>query len=177
MLIRNQQYPLWATPLRRRQLVQMFLHSEGGACIFGHGQDCPELEKHIYEVFSEWVIDDWKADDRLERSIAWEKEKRRMHAAPLKKLWKRGKFDAIARDLYLSNRPTFRVLAIGIHAFSQQRVAKVEIPALEKTIWVNISGVKLSKNKLRKLFRHQKGYLPEEVYEIIQQRIRGYLSG
>ena len=164
-----QQYPLWATPERRQQLVEMF--QSGAFCVFGHGQDCPchkhqgkvkhlrqelhdlipSLDKdthshlwvrygatvhaldkvgdkflaHSFDLVSEQVIEDWKADDRFARSIAWQQEQRRMHAAPLKKLYRRGQFDSIARDIYLNNRPIFRVLAIGVHAFTQHTVAKV----------------------------------------------------
>jgi len=134
-----------------------------------------EMElQDLYTAMSEDAIAEWKQEDRVERSIAWKLEERRLHAAPLKKLWRRGDgYDAIARDIYLAERPTFRVLAVGVNSFSQQRVAKVAITALEKVIWVNISGVKLSKNKLRKLFR--RGDVPEEIYEVIEQRIRCYL--
>lgn len=216
------EYPLWATPSRRRQLVETWLEW-GNRCLLGHSC-CFELSHYllkrarlvkigvavqlpvfdpetdlpkpgvyfntfkaedalaetlewvggVYFVKEEALIEDWKTEDRLERSITQKREQRLLHAAPLKRLWHRGDgFDAIARDAYLANRPTFRVLAVGVHAFTQQRVAKVEITALEKTIWVNISGAKLSKNKLRKLFR--RGDVPEEIYSIIEQRIRCYL--
>ncbi len=56
------------------------------------------------------------------------------------------------------------VQAIGVGAFTFQRVVKVEIPALEKVIWVNIPRpAGMGKNQRRKLVRYGKGKLPEEL--------------
>ena len=142
---------------------------------FGHKQVAvPELEVlDLYTAKSEEAISEWKRDDTVERSILQKLEERRLHAAPLKTILKRGQFDSIARHIYLSNRPIFRVLAVGVNA-KAQRVAKVEIPGLEKIVWVDISGMKLSKSKLRKLSRHP-GNMPEAIYAIVRRRVESYL--
>lgn len=167
-------YPLWATPERRAYLVQLFLDS-GGFCVHGHGIFCPQLRKHGYEFFSEELIDWWKADDREERAYLHRLETRRIHAAP--RIRRRGQFDSIRREQYLADRPQFILLGIGVNAFTQHRVAKVEIPELDKVVWVDISRVNLSKNRLRKLTRHarQSRGVPQEIYDQVAKAVRRHI--
>ena len=165
-------YPLWATPERRACLVELFLQS-GGFCIH-EGISCMN-PAHSYPVVSEDIIELWKADDREERSYVWQRERHLMHRAP--RIRRRGRFDSIRREQWLAERPQFIVVAIGVNAFTQHRMAKVEIPELEKTVWVDISCVKLSKNKLRKMTRHachSKG-VPEELHKTVAKAVRRYV--
>lgn len=167
-------FPLWATPDRRDWLVELFTQSRG-LCIWGHGSNCPDLLADCYQVMSEDLITTWKADDRAERAGAWKREQRRLHATP--RITKRGPFDTIAREEYLAHRPLFRVVGLGVGAFTFKRVALVEIPALRASIFVDLTGIAISRNKLRKLFRHGKGGCPTELYDRIQHEVRRYLSG
>lgn len=124
---------------------------------------------------SSWVIQEliafWKAYDREERARLWKREQRRLHAAP--QLRKRGGFDSIRREQYLADRPVWHIVAIGLNAFTQHRVAQVEIPGLKKLIWVDLSGIKLeaSKSKLRKLARYKRGALPKGMVEQVESRV------
>ena len=165
-------YPLWATPERQACLVRMFLKS-GGFCIH-EGISCMN-PTHSYPVVSEDIIELWKADDREERSYVWKREKYLMHRAP--RIQRRGPWDTIRREQWLAERPQFKLLAIGVNAFTQKRMAKVEIPEFEMTIWVDISSVKLSKNKLHKLTRHahRSRGVPPEIYDLVKKAARRYL--
>ncbi len=178
-----QQYPLWATPARRARLAELF------------AQKLPEISAQFYRnldrvmfgdmSLGEYVdfltrdightlIEYWKEDDRDERSYLWRLEKRRMHANP-RKLGKRGgPYDSIHRDQLHAERPVFEIVGIGVSAFSQHRVAKVNIPELHKTVWIDLSGVSLSKNKLRKLARRG-GKVPEEIHDVVTREVRRYL--
>ena len=170
--------PLWATPPRRARLAELF------------AQKLPEITVQFYQnldrvIFgdlsmSEYInlltrdvghslIENWKEDDREERSYLWRLEKRRLHAMP--QIKRRGPFDTIRREQYLAERPTFMVLGIGVTAFTQHMVAKVRIPELDKVIWVDLSGVHVSKNKLRKLARRG-GKVPNEIMNIITREVR-----
>ena len=176
-----QQYPLWATPQRRARLAELF------------AQNLPEVTANFYQsldrvIFgdmsmSEYVnlltrnighdfIEYWKEDDRDERSYLWRLEKRRLHAMP--RIKRRGPWDSIRLEQFLSQRPVFEIAGIGVSAFTQHRVAKVRIPELHKTVWIDLSGVSLSKNKLRKLARRG-GKVPEEIYAIVARGVRRYL--
>ena len=55
-------------------------------------------------------------------------------------------------------------------------MAKVEIPALEKVIWVDLSGVEVSKNRLRKLSRRPGGKIPDAIHKQIAEAVRRYFS-
>ena len=65
-------------------------------------------------------------------------------------------------------------------AFTFRRVARVEIPALEKVLWVDLAGVEISKNARRKLVRYKKGKLPRELEESVFARcaraVKQYLA-
>ena len=170
--------PLWATPPRRARLAELF------------AQKLPEITVQFYQnldrvIFgdlsmSEYInlltrdvghslIENWKEDDREERSYLWRLEKRRLHAMP--KIKRRGQFDSIRREQFLADRPMFEVMGIGVAAFTQHMVAKVRIPELDRVIWVDLSGVHVGKNKLRKMARRG-GKVPPEIYEIITREVR-----
>ena len=164
--------PLWATPQRRAYLVEL-LERSGGLCVYGHGLDCPDPAFDCYGAAEERLIDGWKDDDRDKRAYLWRLEKQRLHS--ILKIKKRGYFDTIRREQYLADRPVFKVVAVGINAFTQRRVAKVEIPELERVIWVDVGGVRLSKNKLRRLSRRPRGDIPEEILEYVAKEVRRYI--
>lgn len=135
-------------------------------------QEMPLADRfHIPPWATRELIALWKEDDRLERSIARKIEKRRLHAAPQIRV--RGPFDSIRREIYLAQRPIFKIVAIGVGAFTQHRVAKVVIPGLKATLWVDISDTALgaSKNKLRKAVRYGKGAVPKDKASLIEERI------
>ena len=166
---------MWSTPPRQALLVRLFLQSEG-RCVHGH-PDCQDFD-HYYSFYSEMAIDLWKADDREEREASWQREKKRLHALP--QIYKRGPFDSIAREIYLAERPLWKIEAVGVGVFTFRRVARVEIPALEKVLWVDLAGVELSKNARRKLVRYKKGKLPREleesVFALCEKAVRRYLA-
>jgi hypothetical protein len=168
------EYPLWATPERRAWLVEL-----AQATFADYGIDL--YTGQLVNPTIEEVIAAWKADDRAKRQQLWKLEVRRLHAAP--QIRRRGPFDSIRREIYLSQRPSFEIVAVGIGAFTFKRMAKVVIPGLKRVVWVDLSGIRpegVSKNKLRKLARYQRGSVPKElvpqVESRVQERIRAYLS-
>ena len=170
-------FPLWATPERRAYLVELFL-KDPLAC------EIDLFTGKLVNPFAEELIVYWKADDRDASSYLWQLERRRLHAAPHRhfprvrtSLW-----DSITREEYLVNRPLWRIEAIGVGALTHKRVAKVEIPELKATLWVDLSGMKLegtSKHKLRKLARRG-GAVPKGLVDQIENRcaeaVRRYLG-
>ncbi len=163
--------PQWSTPPRQAFLVQHFLQSGGQLLLeLGTGQ--------LVDPYAEMVIEVWIALDREEREASWRREKRRLHSLP--QILKRGPFDSIAREIYLAERPLWKIEAVGVGAFTFRRVARVEIPALEKVLWVDLAGVEISKNARRKLVRYKKGKLPRELEESVfarcQRAVAQYLA-
>ena len=177
--------PLWATPGRRAKLAQLFLKEQAefakefynslDLVVFGDLSISELADLLTRRHFCE-LIEAWKAQDRDERSTAWKYEKRHLHQGPNpgRRPFKRGPFDSIAREEYLANRPLWKIDAVGVGALTFRRVARVEIPALEKVIWVDLSGVDegLSKNARRKLVRYRQGKLSKELEESVFARCR-----
>jgi len=130
-------------------------------------------EGHCYELASESVIASWKADDRARDAQLRKLENRHAHAAP--QFLRRGPFDSIRREQFLAERPVFEIVGIGVNAFTQHRVAQVNIPGLKVTRWVDLSGMKtegLSKNQLRKLARYKRGAIPKGMVAQMEARVR-----
>ncbi len=87
---------MWSTPERQAYLVR--LCAQAREFYEEDGRVVPDNNEAI-----ELAIYIWKAVDREEREEAWRREKRRLHALP--EILKRGPFDSIAREEYLSSRP------------------------------------------------------------------------
>jgi hypothetical protein len=115
--------PLWSTPGRQAYLIR--LYAQASEFYEEDGRVVPDNNEAI-----ELVIYTWKALDREEREEAWRREKRRLHALP--EIRRRGPFDSIAREIYLANRPSWKINAVGVGAFTFKKLARVEIPALER---------------------------------------------
>ena len=165
------QFPLWATPVRQAYLVAL-LESSGGLCVYGH-PECVEYE-HFYFALEDRLVNGWKEDDRDERAYLWKLEWLRLHSQ--RRIRTRGAFDTLRREEYLANRPVFRIVSIGVNAFTQRRVAQVELPDLEKKLWIDIGDVELSRNKLRKVSRYpRRGEVPDAINQYIAREMRRYL--
>lgn len=124
----------------------------GGFCVFGH-VDC-QYDGHHYEVFIEGLIDEWKADDREERSIAWKNEARSLHHGDAGRFGR--PFDPVAREVFMADRPAYYLEGLGVNALTVRAAAKIRLPSTNIRFFVDVSSpVKgLSKNKRRKLRRY-----------------------
>ena len=171
--------PLWATPLRVAMLDERFAQSlpETTVQFYDHldvvvfdGMPMSKYVELLTKDIGHHLIEYWKEDDREERSYLWRLEKRLMHAMP--QIKKRGRFDSISRAQYLDERPTFKIVAVGVGAFTQRMVAKVVIPDLgHKVIWVDLTGVHVGKQKLNKLAK-RRGKVPNEIVNIVSREVR-----
>jgi hypothetical protein len=167
--------PLWATPDRQANLahlVSTLLTRQGEITIdlFSGKLDIPKMEEAIRV---------WIALDREEREASWRRERRLLHTLP--PITHRGQFDSIAREIFLAQRPLWRIEAIGIGAFTFQRVLKVNIPGLDKVIWVNLPSVgKVPKHRKRRFLRYGKGSLPEAdedwMFRVVSEAVNRALS-
>ena len=155
--------PLWATPDRQAylaRLVSTLLLKQGEITLdlFSGKLDIPRMEEAIRV---------WITLDREEREASWRRERRFLHALP--PITHRGQFDSIDREIFLANRPLWNIQAVGVGAFTFQRVLKVRIPGLHnEVVWVNLPAPKgVSKNRKRRWLRYGKGSLPEEDEDLM----------
>ncbi|MDO8636728.1 MAG: hypothetical protein Q7R34_10965 [Dehalococcoidia bacterium] len=125
--------------------------------------------RHLPQWTSTELKEYWKADDRDARSYQLKLSRRYMHALP--GIYHRGGYDSIAKSEKLAKRPLWHIVEMGISAFTMGRTAKVFIPGLKATIWVDLSGIKpTTKNAKRRWVRYGKGKAPLSIDEQIQDR-------
>ncbi len=143
--------PQWSTPERRKHLVALFNRC-GGFCVFGDA-GC-QIHEHHYELFIEGIIDSWKAEDRERRSYEWKLEQRQIQDGTYGRFG--GRFDPVARDVFVNERPEYYLVGLGVNPFTYQRVALVRIPSTFIHLFVDVGGVlqEVSKNARRKVLRH-----------------------
>lgn len=179
-------YPLWTTPVRRAHLIKLFGKTKmvdapyelKGFCLDDHchklgaaGILPPECStcfmcRFNYENYIEEVITYWKADDRAEDAALWRRERKLLHAAPLKRGRWGSQFDPVAKDQFFSQRPPFYLEATGISGLTFTRVAKIRIPGTKQRLFVPIPRTKgLSKNARRKLERYGHKRMADAVKE------------
>jgi hypothetical protein len=123
----------------------------------------PYLDKKVMDG----VIESWKAEDRERRNYEWKLEQRQLHDGTYGKYG--SAFDPVARDVFFSNRPEYYLVAMGVNAFSFDRVALIRIPSTSVHLFVDVGGAvqEVSKNARRKALRHRKfsGALKDKIDE------------
>ncbi|MEK7876421.1 MAG: hypothetical protein AAB325_09570, partial [Pseudomonadota bacterium] len=134
---------------------------------------------HLPPWLSTELKEYWKANDREERSCLWKLEKRHLHSLP--GIYHRGNYDSIKKSEDLAKRPLWVIANMGVSAFTLGRVAKVFIPGLKATVWVDLQGIKSpSKRQKRRWVRYGKGKAPLSIDEQIRDRcsqvVRRYLE-
>ena len=163
-------YPKWATPDRQTYLVKLFLKSRG-FCVFGH-KNCL-IPDHHYEVYSECLIDDWKADDRAETLADWLDERQQLHRTADRHYPPTGQFSGVSRDIFFDHQPVYYVVCYGISGLTFKPFVKVRVSSSYVNLYIDLadSFKGLSKSKRRKAIRYGKA-LPSNTREGIEQLIR-----
>ena len=170
--------PKWATPERQAYLVRLFLQS-GGFCVYGH-KPCP-IPQHHYEVFIEGVIRNWIADDKAQRQAEWEVERREIHSLSERRYPIKGQFNALAKDIYLSNQPQYYLEGLAISGVTFNPFAKVRIASSFVHLYINLGNKlrNLSKSRRRKAIRYGKALpieIQREVDRLCNLAVRHYLN-
>lgn len=175
MSMRN---PKWVTPTRQNHLVTLFTRS-GGFCVFGH-KPC-SIPEHHYEVFIEYLIDDWKADDRAQRAADWKAVQRQIHSLGERKYPLHGEFNNIGMDVFYASQPQYYYIGLGISGLTFKPFAEVRLSSSYVKLHVDIGKALkgLSKSKKRKTIRYGIP-LPDGVHNNIIQvcnlAVRHYLE-
>jgi len=121
------------------------------------------------------LIDGWKAEDKATAQVLWNRELQLMHQQPDRKGWKR-RFDPVSRELFLANRPSYYLEAVGVSGLTFTRVAKVRVPSTNVRLFVDAAKSKQpSKHQLRKAKRY--GITPSEterVYDLCNLAVKDF---
>jgi hypothetical protein len=66
------------------------------------------------------------------------------------------RFDPVARDVFMAERPDYYLVGHGVSAWTKKRVVAVRIPSTFIFLFVDLSLTKLSKNARHKIIRYGK---------------------
>lgn len=172
------QYPKWASPDRKAHLVRLFLSSKG-FCVFGH-KPCT-IPEHHYEIFIEYLIDDWQADDTAQRQAEWQAEQHQLHSLGERHYPLRGQFNAIGKDIFYATQSQYYLLGLGISGLTYKPFAKVRLSSSFVQLLIDLGDTLkgVSKSKRRKALRYGKA-LPNEIQREIDKicslAVRHYLE-
>jgi hypothetical protein len=167
----------WITPSRQHHLVAIFLQS-GGFCVFGH-KPCL-IPEHHYSNFIEYLIADWKADDKAQATAEWEAERKALHSLGERRFPLRGQFSNISKDIFFDQQPLFYVLGMGVSGLTYKPFAKVRLSSSYVYLYVDLAHALkgVSKAKRRKAIRYGKALPIEkqrEVEQLCRLAVRHYL--
>ncbi len=162
--------PKWSTSNRKAHLVKLFLDS-GGFCVYGH-KNCL-IPSHHYEVYVEFLIDDWKAEDRQEARLDWKAEGKAMHSLGERRLPLIGRFNNISMDIFHDSQPLYYLESLGMSGLTLKPFAKVKLGSSYMRLYVDLSDSlrAASKNMRRKAIRYGKE-LPQSIQESIAAKVR-----
>ena len=170
--------PKWSTPNRQAHLVKLFLDS-GGFCVWGH-KACL-IPEHHFEVYSESLIDDWKAEDREQVKLDWLAQREAMHSLGERRYPITGRFNNISMDIFHDKQPLYYLEALGIDGLRLQPFAKVKLSSSYMRLYIDLGNSLrgTSKNKRRKAIRYGKELplsIQERIAEQVGLAVRHYLN-
>jgi len=168
----------WITPSRQHHLVAIFLKS-GGFCVFGH-KPCL-IPEHHYSNFIEYLIADWKADDKAQDTAEWQAERKALHSLGERRFPLRGQFSNISKDIFFDQQPLFYVLGMGVSGLTYKPFAKVRLSSSYVYLYVDLAHTLkgVGKAKRRKAIRYGKALPIEkqrEVEQLCRLAVRHYLD-
>jgi hypothetical protein len=157
------QYPQWATPQRQALLVELFQRSRlvwlspdspiRGFCMDSQCSKvsadnpapfCQECER-FFQNYIEPIIKDWIADDKLEQTVLWRRERRELHHMSDERGWRHQIFDPVAKDVFFQQQPPYYLEGVGISGLTFTRIAKVRVPSTPVRLYVDVADSKLPK--------------------------------
>jgi hypothetical protein len=158
-------YPQWFNAERASELVSLF-DKFGNKCLLGH-KVCSNPEhyiarnskgKIIAQRMYDRVVADKVADFKDEDKALWHRERREMHDLGEPERYTRGRWNAISKDIYYSQQPTYVFRGLGVSAVTFKPVAKIRISSSYWYLYIDlpIDKVFKSKNAKRKAIRYNK---------------------
>ncbi len=139
----------------------------------------PEVIR-LFDLKLREVIGDWIAEDREAKASERKAIAKLLHTIPeVGKL--RGQFNAIARDIYHENQPTYFIECLGVSGLTFKPFAKVRIASSYTRLLVDLQAplTSVSKNRKRKYIRYGKGLpigVERQVELSVTKAIAHYLT-
>jgi hypothetical protein len=151
--------PRWATEARQEYLSSLlleYLHDrKGWQCDLLSG----DFHNPAYEKRINGLIKDWQAYDREQDRAEWQAEQKRIHSLGEKILPLRGRFSAVAREVYHDQQPLYYLVGLGMSGLTLRPFAKVRLASSYQCLHIDLgtSLRHMSKHKRRKATRYGGG--------------------
>lgn len=181
--------PLWFNAKRASELVSLF-DEHGNKCLHGHPV-CSNPEHYIarddkgnvvVQRLYDKIVADKVADYKAEDKALWHRERKEMHdlGEPLR--YYRGRWNAIAKDIYYTTQPTYVFKGLGVSAVTFKPIAKVRISSTYWYLYIDVpiqSAFKtVSKNARRKAIRYNvlKQGVSDKIDSIVNKTVSEYIN-
>ena len=92
---------------------------------------------YLHEAVVEETIASWQADDREQRALDWKREQQAILDGTYGSYGSR--FDPVARDAFMAQRPEFYLKARGMDGMHFRPVAVVRVPSTSVYLYVDVS--------------------------------------
>ncbi len=165
-------FPRWATPIRRLILAKLALEylARPGWII---DLETGEAFHPEYSAKAEELIAYWKSEDRQDRRLRLEAERREIHQVNERRP-RRSIFD---KEVFYSSQPLYYLEGFGVSALEFKPIAKIRLASSSVRLFIDLTEAlkPLSKNQRRKALRY--GKLSEGVQGAISLAVRKYLGG
>lgn len=124
----------------------------------------------LYELKSELVIKNWKADDRQQDTADWQAERKELHSLAERRYPIRGQFSSIAKDVFYCQQPQFYLLGLGVSGLTFKPFARIRLASSYLHLFIDIGDTLkgMGKNKRRKAIRYGKALPVEKQQELDQ---------
>ena len=138
----------------------------------------PEYDmKILYDVLLENKIADYKDEDKAR----WHFERKQMHSLGEPYLYSRGRWNAVARDIFYSRQLAYKVLGIGVNPINYQPFVKIRLSSSYEYLYIDIPIQKIfktvSKSAKRKAIRYNKmkSGISEQIDKLINDTVVQYV--
>jgi hypothetical protein len=183
------EYPQWFNAERASELVSLFAQF-GNKCLLGH-KVCSNPEHYIAhnskgEIVAQRLYDrvvaDKVADFKDEDKALWHRERRKMHDLGEPARYYRGRWNAIAKDIYYTQQPTYVFKGLGVSAVTFKPIAKIRISSSYWYLYIDIpidrAFKTVSKNAKRKAIRYNKldSSVSDSIDSIINHTVSNYIN-
>ncbi len=148
--------PRWATPERKNYLQSLLLEYLRDRKGWKLDLMTGEFYHSDYEKRINGLIKDWQAADREQALFEWQEEQKRIHSLGEKGLPLRGRFSAVAREVYHDAQPLYYLIGLGMSGVTKHQFAKVRLASSYLTLHIDLEDSlrPMSKNKRRKAIRY-----------------------
>ena len=116
---------------------------------------------YLHDATVEEVKASWKADDREQRALDWKREQQAILDGTFDYFG--GRFDPIAKDVFMSQRPEYYLAATGVDGVHHRPIAVVRVPSTSIMLYLDVSAAFVKPTKSQRKNGRRRGKPVQEV--------------